>query len=546
MMNLALAFMLALDLFAERNNYPTVKKWMMRMVALAFCVLIFFLLDPIHRIADMFRIVLLAFAFHLLVAFSPFTGSDNTQGFWQFNKILFLRFLTSALYSAVLFAGLAIALVAIDGLFAADIRWSTYMIVFAIITAGFNTIFFLSGLPTDIPGLNEDHSYPKGLKIFTQFVLIPLMTIYLAILLVYEIKIIILWQLPKGLVSSLVLGYAVFGILSLLLIYPIKDTAGNGWIKLFSKFFYVMLIPLIILLTLAVSKRVGHYGITESRYIIIVLALWLAAITIYFLFSKKQNIKTIPVSLCLIALLATYGPQSAFSVSKYSQLNRLERMLKSKKPEDLKERPSVIRYLIQAHGLAILQPFVKKDLSEIERKIELKNDYVYKQREDKIDTAMALLKIKDEGETARKSISFTLVNDENEILKVKGYDYAIEMNTYPQPKNFVVNGHKIETNSNNAGNKLTLSVDAIEVLYIDVNKIFKEAIPAFKRDSLKATKNKQEFYYPGKLMQFSKTLAGYEYTVVITSLQQTYYPDDDTEIARNWGDSKSYLLIKKL
>src|SRR5690606_39092070 len=114
--------------------------------------------------------------------------------------------------------------------------------------------------------------YPKGLKIFTQYVLIPLMTIYLGILLVYETKILLEWEMPKGIVATLILGYAVFGILSLLLVWPIKGDDGNRWVQLFARFFYLMMIPLIILLVLAVYTRVSSYGFTEERYILVVLA----------------------------------------------------------------------------------------------------------------------------------------------------------------------------------------------------------------------------------------------------------------------------------
>src|SRR5690606_34732880 len=126
-----------------------------------------------------------------------------------------------------------------------------------------------------------------------QFVLIPLATIYLTILLAYEIKLIAEWSLPKGIVSSLVLGYAVYGILSILLVYPIRYDEGNRWISTFSKWFYLLLIPLIVVLALAVWQRVDQYGITESRYVLIALSLWLAGITIYFLTDRQQNIRVI-------------------------------------------------------------------------------------------------------------------------------------------------------------------------------------------------------------------------------------------------------------
>nr|WP_276899842.1 DUF4153 domain-containing protein [Pedobacter kyonggii] len=540
-LNLALALILALDLISERNQYSLKKKWLLRLGGLLISVSLYFSLDPTNYSADLYRIFLFAFAFHLLVAFAPFIGQEKVNGFWQFNKALFLRFLTSALYSAVLYAGLAIALVAIDGLFNADIKWQTYMTLFAVISAGFNTTFFLAGVPMDYKLLEEDHSYPKGLKIFAQFVLIPLVTIYLAILLVYEIKIAVLWELPKGLVSSLILGYAVFGILSLLLVYPVKETAGNSWIKLFSRFFYVMMIPLVVLLLLAVWKRVGHYGITESRYVLTALALWLAGITIYFLFSKKQNIKVIPISLCIISLLATYGPQSAFSVSKYSQLSRLKRIMNSKKKEDIKEKPAVIRYLVYTHGLKTLQPFTKKDLSKIEEKIDATNNYRYSMRMNKVDTALAIFKVKGDLEYD-PGMSITLQNDENQVLNIRGYDYLIELNGYPEEKVTRLYGTDLTTNK--IRSKISLLVNNQQALHIDLKELFVQATKAYKNGTLKASNKKQEYLYPAKLMSVSKSINGYNYAIVITSLQGTYYKNDHD--ANSWFEAKSYLLIKKL
>jgi len=540
-LNLALTLLLALDLISERNQYAVKKKWLLRLGGLLICVLLYFSLDPTNYSADLYRIFLFAFAFHLLVAFAPFIGQDNVNGLWQFNKALFLRFLTSALYSAVLYAGLAIALVAINGLFNAEIKWQTYMILFAIISAGFSTTFFLAGIPTDYKLLEKDHSYPKGLKIFAQFVLIPLVTIYLAILLVYELKIAVLWELPKGLVSSLILGYAVFGILSLLLVFPVKETAGNSWIKLFSKFFYVMMIPLVALLLLAVWKRVGHYGITESRYILTALALWLAGVTIYFLFSRKQNIKVIPISLCIISLLATYGPQSALSVSKYSQLSRLKRIMGSQKKDDIKEKPAVIRYLVYTHGLKTLQPFTKRDLSKIEEKIDATNSYRYSMRMNEVDTALAIFKVKGDLEYDH-GVSITLQNDENQVLNVKGYDYLIEMNGYQEKKITRLYGTDLTTNK--IGSKLLLLVNNQPSLQLDLKEVFKQAVNAYKKGALKTTNKKQEYLYPAKLMSVSKSINGYQYTIIVTSLQSTYYENDSKDYF--WSETKSYLLIKKL
>lgn len=301
--NLGLLLALAATLYSESRQLHVQKKWLLRLVAVIITVGIVATISPFERTTDAIRFFLLSFAFHLLVSFAAFGQRATAQGFWQFNKTLFLRFLTSALYSAVLFLGLSAAIAASNFLFNLKIEWDTYVILWTCIVGMFSTVFFLAGVPSNYAELNQDHDYPKALKIFTQYVLIPLATVYVVILLAYEAKIIIEWQLPKGLVSRLILGYAVFGILSILLVYPIRNQEGSKWIKTYAKTFYLLLLPLIVLLFVAMSTRVFKYGVTEFRYFLIVLAFWMLFISLYFLLSAQKNIKLIPVSLCIYRTL---------------------------------------------------------------------------------------------------------------------------------------------------------------------------------------------------------------------------------------------------
>jgi hypothetical protein len=539
--NLALTLLLAADLYAEVNHFNRVKQWGLRLLMVLICTGLYFLLHPYFYLADVYRIGLFVFAFHLLVAFAPFIKKGNLNGFWQYNKTLFLRFLTAALYAAVLFAGLAIALLAIDGLFSVKIGWQTYMRLFAVVTAGFMTIFFLAGLPDDFDALNREEDYPKGLKIFTQYVLIPLMSIYLAILLVYEVKIIINWELPKGLVSTLILGYAVFGILSLLLIYPVKEKEGNGWMKLFSRFFYVMMIPLVLLLLLAVWKRVGSYGITESRYILIILAIWLTLITAYFLISKKQNIKIIPVSLCILALLATYGPQSAFSVSKYSQVIRLKKLMVAKAKKDMDQRASVVRYLVEQHGLIALQPFTNRNLSELESEIELNSDSLarYTIKNTKIDTAFALLNIKREGYKVDSSIQFAPEGEE--AVSVKGYDFVITLNGYASLTESMIQGLTVTVKKEEKGPNLKVHIGDRPEVTLEVTTIIKNAIAQYKTNQLHKGKYGAYLLSPD-LLSIKQETAQYELKLVLSDLKTITATDDQVKL-NDWVSYNGFLLI---
>lgn len=169
--------------------------------------------------------------------------------------------------------------------------------------------------------------YPTGLKIFTQYVLLPLVVIYLAILYVYEGKIVVQWQLPQGQVAYLVLAFSIAGILALLLLYPLRQSANERWITIFSQRYYLALLPLIILLFIGIFRRINDYGVTENRYIVAVLAIWLAGITVYFISGTRDDIRWIPITLSILCFLLPIGSWNIFVVSKNSQLKQFDEIL---------------------------------------------------------------------------------------------------------------------------------------------------------------------------------------------------------------------------
>ena len=131
-----------------------------------------------------------------------------------------------------------------------------------------NLLRKLEAVEENLDELEASTTYPKGLKIFTQYVLLPLVSLYLVILYSYEIKIYFTSHWPEGWGTYLVLCFSVSGILSLLLIWPLRNEEGQHWIKNFTRFFYFALFPLILLLALAIYKRILQYGITEYSYFI--------------------------------------------------------------------------------------------------------------------------------------------------------------------------------------------------------------------------------------------------------------------------------------
>ncbi len=384
---LGLPLFFSVHIFCERAQPLPMFKFIIFLVSLGMLVQFYFLLENIKSASSptFYKYFFWSVGFHLLAAFSAFYVHEEINGFWQFNKVLFLRFLTAALYSSVLYMGLAGALLAIQELFNADINGKVYTDLWVLIAGFFNTVFFLGGIPKPLDALNEDSPYPKGLKIFTQYVLIPLVTIYLLILYAYTAKIIVQMNLPKGWVANLIIGFSIAGIFSLLLVYPVRELEENKWLKTFSRFFYFSLLPLVVLLFVSIGTRISEYGVTIERYIVAMLGAWLAVIALYFVLSKHKNIILIPLSLCLFAFGSIIGPWGMFQVSEKSQLQRLERLLEKNgvivngkivklaeqkaqlvKIKEVNQINSIIDYLEKNHGLkGMAQWLNEKDRNRI-------------------------------------------------------------------------------------------------------------------------------------------------------------------------------------
>ena len=362
-----------------------------------------FLDTPAKTLSDL-RFVFLLVSLHFSIAFALFTKKTPNKIFWAFNKILFLRILSSYLYSAVIIAGLNLAMLSLNYLFNVEIRAEFYLNLDTFILIVFNTLYFLAGIPLSSDAIEKELEYPASLRNFTQYVLLPLITIYFLILISYSGKILVLFVLPKGWVSLMILLYALLGILSMLLVFPLRSEQKYVWFKLFSRYFFWTLIPLNILLYLAIFRRINDYGFTEYRYAVLILAIWISGITAYFIAVKEPQIKVIPMTLFIGGMICLFFPFNAFNTSRSSQLNFLTNLVKenarkkqsfakNNNPENL--RPDIINFLYYRYTFSIFQPFTSIKLKVIhdqQLKNTLKNgNNIYTTDYKMIDTINSIL-----------------------------------------------------------------------------------------------------------------------------------------------------------
>jgi hypothetical protein len=283
-------------------------------------------------LADDIFIWIMALSTHALAVILPLTKfpNANMEDFWQLNKVMFLRFLQSAFYSLFLSTGLVIAILSVEHLLGVSVNTKVYGDTYILIGILFNTWFFLSGLPQKWQSENNVISYPKALRVFVQYVLLPLISVYMIILYLYVGKILILQEWPLTWVAYLILSFSISGILAILLIWPLRNQESFPWVRTFSQWYFIALLPLSVLLLFSIGKQIVMYGITPNRYLLAMLSLWLPLISMYSFITRLRNILIFPVSLFLLCVISAPLPYfNAFDVSLRNQKSKLDTRLNS-------------------------------------------------------------------------------------------------------------------------------------------------------------------------------------------------------------------------
>lgn len=332
------------------------------------------------------------------------------------------------IYSFVLYFGISAIFFTIDRLFDVSIKGDFYYYMFLIVSFIFALSLFLSKLPSeDNEFINIE--YTKALKVLLLYIVIPLITIYTAILYVYFAKIIVTMVWPKGLVSHLVLWYSTISVGIIFLITPILEE--NKIAKLFKIWFPKVILPVLLMMFMSIGQRVGQYGITENRYYIMVLGAWVTGIMIYFSLKKPLKNIIIPISLSIIMLNSVFGPLSSYSLSKMSQNKRLENILNKNNmidnniiipnpnvsKEDRIEINNIISYFDSNHEVGEINVFPKDiNINQVDKltgfKYEYYNPYVQNQ----------------------EIYFFYGSQNADDYIDITGYDYFVNLNSWNQQK----------------------------------------------------------------------------------------------------------------
>lgn len=323
---LGISWFIGTQFFIEQQKKP--KSWqVLKIVVLALLIGFYFYMPFEHHYNSnpeyLIRFFLFLIAGHLFLLIAPFVTKWEKNAFWNYLKAVAVSIVRSGFFALILYIGLALALAAIDALFDIHIRSERYGQTLIFCLGIVNTLVYLSDFPKNIHEQTQIQ-FQKALEVLVKFILIPLLILYVVILYAYSIKILMEWELPKGWVSYLVIALAFLGLIIQVIINPVQKTLKSWAINKFYPYFYILLLPLLVLLFIAIFRRISDYGITENRYFVVAIAVWIFSIILYLLFSKKKSLKVIPLSLFCVAMFTSFGFWGAISISNKSQANQFK------------------------------------------------------------------------------------------------------------------------------------------------------------------------------------------------------------------------------
>ncbi|MGE5580483.1 MAG: DUF4153 domain-containing protein [Bacillota bacterium] len=305
-----------------------------------------------------------AICFALFLAFFVIPGYRRGARLEMYVVRLFAHAVVAVLFSAVMFIGISSITLTFTSLFSIKTAPELYLHIWMVMAGVLAPFLFMAGIP--VAGADvEGEEYPKTLKNLVIYVVTPLLTAYTLVLYLYFAKILITRQWPVGLVAHLVLWYSIVSLAVLHFVWPLERS--NKWAGIFSRYFPRTVIPLLLMMFASLGIRVRYYGITENRYYVGVVGLWVLASALYLGFAKQRNRVILPATLAIVVLMSVFGPWSSFSVAKWSQNRRFEEIVTRNNmvvngaivpappqisDEDRRETAAVLQYFERFHSLS--------------------------------------------------------------------------------------------------------------------------------------------------------------------------------------------------
>lgn len=298
--------------------------------------------------------------------------------FWLFSYRMILRILYAVLVSCIFLLGGVAILFALQYLFDFTVYNNQYKDL--AIVSFFTLLPFLifSGIPFKLRAELTGQAY-QALYYLLEYLLIPLLIIYSLVLYAYSLKILIEQSLPRGNIAYLVITYGMIGILTYLISVP-KGLNTGYFVKFYRRYFFKILMVPALLLWVSIWYRIKQYGLTESRYLVVIFSLFISfSIVFSFVIRPEYRAKIIYTMLPCLFLIGSLGPWSIDKLPAALQVRMLAEILQKNhilrdgvitsnenilSEADKMQISAIAQYLCRTRKIGLLENMYDKETSK--------------------------------------------------------------------------------------------------------------------------------------------------------------------------------------
>ena len=169
-------------------------------------------------------------------------------------------------------------------------------------------------------GEDEVNDLGNILTILFNYILSPAVIIYTAILYVYFITIAIAWDLPKGNVAWMVIGFisvALVGLMS-------QSVLAKRYYDWYYRYFTWIALPPLVMFWVGSLYRIRLYSFTDSRWYLLVAGLLMTLYVLMLLNERTRRYQLMALIMAVAIILSTYVPGiSAHDIGLRCQTQRM-------------------------------------------------------------------------------------------------------------------------------------------------------------------------------------------------------------------------------
>lgn len=269
------------------------------------------------------------FALTIALFYLPFWREKNDVASNKFAQCFINSFFVTQLVGLLLWGGISLLLSSLEELFGIHISFKCYSYIGTLCCMLLAPLLFLGLLPQ---GERKHDRIPSPSAFWNnalRYLFLPLTAGYLLVLYAYAARILVQWELPNGWVSGLVTALMALLIALEFGLYSVRLKETRRFDQRIAHYLPLLILPLLLLMTVGIARRLNDYGITLNRLYLATLNGWFYLVCIGLAINKARRIHWLPLSFAGLFLLTSALPVNYTGISRSYLLRKVETQIES-------------------------------------------------------------------------------------------------------------------------------------------------------------------------------------------------------------------------